>query len=316
MYVLAADIGGSHIRMGLLQEGHVLETESFAVDAACAGLARHLPQIEETARSLCTRRRVSLAESQGIGLALACLVDAPGKRVLRAVKDKYEDAVSLDLPQWGQQRLGLEVVLETDSRAALLGEWRYGAGRGCQNIIMVTLGTAIGVSVLMQGRLLRGAHAQAGLGGHFIVNPRGRACNCGGRGCATAEASTWALPGIAREHPLYAESTLSKIPCIDYRAVFQAAAAGDIVAQEIRDRSLDIWGACIVSLIHAFDPEVVILGGGILGSAETILPWIKAWVTSFAWTPWGPVDVRLAAHLQQAALLGMSSLFDHGLNCL
>jgi glucokinase len=232
------------------------------------------------------------------------------------VKDKYEDASAVDVRKWACDEFGLDLALETDSRAALLGEWRYGAGRDHRNIVMMTLGTAIGVAVLMQGKLLRGVHFQAGLGGHLIVNPGGRPCNCGGRGCLTAEASTWALPSIVRTHPAYAESALAQEHSIDYEAVFRLAARGDSLARKVRDHSLDLWSMAVVSLIHVFDPEMIILGGGILHSADIIVPHVQTYIDRYAWTPWGHVEVRCAAYLAEAALLGVGFLAHQGVEAL
>lgn len=315
MPILAADLGGTTMKVGLVESGCLLETTSVPVVPA-RGLVSSLGCLEDTGRKLCAQRSLNVSDCGGLGLALACLVDGSEGRVLGSVQGKYEDAATVDLPAWVRDRLGLKLTLETDSRSALLGEWRYGAGRGCDNLVMVMLGTAIGVAVLLQGRLLRGVHYQAGLGGHVVVNPGGRLCNCGGKGCATAEASTWALPTIVRDSPGYQSSTLVGEPLLSYEAVFRQAKKGDVVARNVLERSLDVWAAMIVSLIHVFDPERVVLGGGIMQSAGEIMLPIQRRVKEWSWTPWGEVEVVLAHHLQNAALLGVSSLVDQGVAVL
>lgn len=315
MPILAADLGGTTMKVGLVEKGYLLETTTLPA-APSQGLAHSLERLAGAFHEICARLGLTICNCQGVGLALACHVDGPNCRVIRSVKGKYEDAATVNLAGWARDRLGLKLTLETDSRAALLGEWRYGAGRGCDNLVMVTLGTAIGVAVLMQGTLLRGAHHQAGRGGHFIVNPGGRTCNCGGRGCVTAEASTWALPRLARDHPGFSASGLALEPMLNYEAVFRLARRGDTVAQAISERSLDVWSAMVVSLIHLSDPERVILGGGILHSADMIIPHIQKRLEEWAWKPLGAVRIMLAHHLQFAALLGVSSLVEQNVAVL
>lgn len=304
--VLAADLGGTKVKYGLVCEGTVREFDFFSVDEA--RLAAVLPRLRVIFNQLLERET---SQCQAIGISIACLVDPVKRRALKASKGKYEDAVDIDLVAWSKEQLGLPLTLETDSRSTLVGEWRYGAGQGYDNLVMVTFGTAIGVAVLLQGKLLRGVHFQAGFGGHLIVNPGGRPCNCGGRGCVTAEASTWALASIVQSDRRYQSSQLSQVVQLDFATLFSIAEQGDKLAREIRDRCLEYWAAMVASLIHAYDPEVVILGGGVMASADTIIPIIEPLVRQWSWTPWGRVDVRRAHYLEEAALLGVSYLVLH-----
>jgi glucokinase len=179
---------------------------------------------------------------------------------------------------------------------------------------MVTFGTGIGTAALIAGRLLRGRHGQAGcLGGHLTVRYGGRQCSCGNAGCAEAEASTAFLRAVAEARPEFSTSALAESNPLDYAAVFAAADAGDACAVAVRDHSLLVWGALAVSLIHAYDPERVILGGGIMRSAGTILPWIADYVRRHAHTPWGKVEVRASELGDDAALLGCSVLLEETL---
>jgi glucokinase len=187
----------------------------------------------------------------------------------------------------------------------LLGEAYAGAGRGFKDIVMITLGTGIGGVAMIEGKLLRGKHAQAGcIGGHLPVTLDGRKCTCGAVGCAEAEASGWALPLLVREWKDIEDSPLHQCENIGFRELFAEAALGDRVACEIRDHCLRVWATVTVGLVHAYDPEIVILGGGVMKSADAILPYIKSHVQKHAWTPWGKVEVRAAELGDNAALLG------------
>jgi glucokinase len=197
---------------------------------------------------------------------------------------------------------------------ALVGEWRHGAGCGTQTWSWLPWAQDSAFPPSLRDRLLRGVHGQAGiLGGHLTANYKGRACVCGNIGCAEAEASTWALARLAQEEPLYAGSSLSREPVLDFAAVFRLATQGDACSVALRDHCLRVWSALAVSLIHAFDPETLILGGGVMGSAETILPAISDYVARHAHTPWGKVRIAGSTLGDHAALLGCEWLLQEQL---
>jgi len=162
-------------------------------------------------------------EIMGIGLAFPGIVDSREMRVLSTNK-KYRDAVGFNFRDWARDEFGLPIFLENDARSALVGEWKFGSAQGYDNVAMVMLGTGIGTSVLIEGKLLRGSHFQAGTqGGHFIVNWNGHVCNCGSRGCVEAEASTWRLPEIIKEDSRYSSSSLADQPVLDFKTLFELA---------------------------------------------------------------------------------------------
>jgi glucokinase len=158
---------------------------------------------------------------------------------------------------------------------------------------------------MIEGKLLRGKHAQAGcLGGHIPAVFNGRPCNCGAIGCAESEAGGWALPGIVQDWPGISQSSLAQYKEVGFKELFEEASRGDSIALAIRDRCLNIWAADAVGLIHAYDPEVVVIGGGVMKSADIIIPYIQSYVHKHAWTPWGKVQVHPAELGNNAALLG------------
>ncbi len=246
-----------------------------------------------------------------MGLAVPCVVTPRGDHILSTPKDKYADAVGMDLNQWSRGTLGLPCALCNDANAALMGEWRFGAGRGLKSMVMMTLGTGIGTSAIIDGVPLRGQHGLAGnFGGHFTANLDGRPCICGNVGCSESEASSWALRASAAEDPRFSKSSLASEPVVDYAAVFSQAQRGDELATDLRNHSLLAWAACAVSLIHAYDPEAVIVGGGVMRSANVILPFIQQYVARHAFTAGRHIAIKAAALKDDAALLGMAALLD------
>ncbi|MGD0498005.1 MAG: ROK family protein [Bryobacteraceae bacterium] len=308
---LAVDLGGQHASCALVSGKRVLASESIPLDAR-AGLAAALPLLAESLRGLLDRAPAGAGPCAGIGFSFCGLVDPRRCRIL-STNAKYDDAPGIDLAAWAGAEMGLPLRLENDARTALLGERYAGAAQGFDDVVMMTLGTGIGGTAMIEGRLLHGKHFQAGcLGGHLGVDYRGRQCTCGNVGCMEAQASGWSLPLVCSAHPLYSDSALAALPRIGFEELFRLAASGDACACEVRDECLRVWSAGAVSLIHAYDPEVLVLGGGAMGAAGQILPAMRAYVERRAWTPWGKVEIRAAALGNQASLLGAIPLLDAG----
>ncbi|MGD0479924.1 MAG: ROK family protein [Terracidiphilus sp.] len=303
MKCFSIDLGGSHATCGLVEDDRILATETLDVENA-RSLAGILPRLADSLKRLGGGRIALGGEVSGVTVGIPTIVDFRRGKTL-GTSGKYDDADQVDLQSWSQETLGLPLYLENDARMALLGEAYAGAARGFEDIVMITLGTGIGGVAMIEGKLLRGKHAQAGcLGGHLPVKLNGRQCTCGAIGCAEAEASGWSLPLLVKEWAGIADSSLSRCENIGFRELFAEAARGDRVACEIRDHCLRVWATVTVGLVHAYDPEIVILGGGVMKSADRILPYIKSHVQRHAWTPWGKVEVRAAELGDNAALLG------------
>ncbi|MBP7483477.1 MAG: ROK family protein [Lacunisphaera sp.] len=313
MTILACDLGGTRLKIGVVRDGKVL---AQAVEPAHSqlGLAPQLPVLRAAWLRLLGGLKLTPADCAGVTVAFPSLVDNATGRIL-AEYGKFADAMSLDLRAWARAELGLPLAIENDARMALIGEWRAGAGQGCDNLVMMTLGTGLGVCALIEGRVLRGKHGQAGvLGGHLTVRYGGRRCNCGNLGCAEAEASTAFLRQLAEESPGWSRSSLRFAAALDYAEIFAQANAGDACAVALRDHSLRVWGALAVNLIHAYDPEVLILGGGIMASADVILPAVAEHVRRHAHTPWGKVRVVPSALGDRAALVAGEWLLGESAN--
>ena len=308
--ILACDVGGTRIKLGLVRDARLCaQTE---VDAEPRnGLAVALKRIAKEIPALCRDAGVKRNSLCGFGLSFPGIIDPRTGKILSTPSGKFDDAKNLNVPKLVESLLGLPTRIGNDANAALAGEWHFGAARGYRSAVMMTLGTGIGASAIIDGVPLRGQHGQAGcLGGHLTANWQGGACLCGNLGCAESEASTWALPVQARAHPGFNASRLAREKVLDYAAVFRAAANGDKVATELRDRSLRVWSVALVNLIHAYDPEVAVIGGGIMRSGKIILPALRRHVSKHAWTPWGKVKIKPAALGNDAGMLGIASLFQ------
>ncbi len=310
--VLACDLGATRVKLGLVRQGQVLAQHVLASESE-QGMALRLPVIAESLRRLVSSQGIGLTDCAGLSVSVPSLIDPDTGRI-RSEFGRFRDMPNLDLRAWARSEFGLPCVLENDARMATIGEWRYGAGRGCNDLVMITLGTGLGTSVVLEGRILRGRHGQAGcLGGHLSVNYGGRKCACGSIGCAESEASTKFLAALADSRADFATSPLAHEPVLDFAAVFRHAAAGDPCARAIRDHSLLVWSTLTVNLVHAYDPELVILGGGIMASKDVIVPAIQEFIDRHAHTPWGHVRVVPSVLGDAAALVAAQWLIEEHL---
>jgi glucokinase len=304
MKALSIDLGGTHIGCAVVEDTKILAYSSISYGNAL-NLAPVLPEIEQTLRNLLLETNVKSSKCAGVVMGFPGIVDTHTGVILSTLR-KYEDAPRLNLAAEYQRSFGLPFRIENDARMALLGEHYAGAAQGCGNSVMMILGTGIGTAAMIKGQVLRGAHAQAGcLGGHMPLNLDGRQCICGNLGCAESEASGWSLPLIAKAWTGFSTSSLPTERNIDYGNLFAAAGKGDTVAQAIRDHCLRVWAMNAVALIHAYDPEVVVVAGGVLRSnREQTISFIQDYVAKHAWTSWGKVAVRATQCGVQAVLLG------------
>ncbi len=301
MSYIGIDLGGTRIKIGLLEHDELIDSQILSAQSL-DGLASHLHLIDAAIEQMLSAH--SISSLQGIAMAFPGLVN-PVSRTVLSTNKKYDDAIELKLEEYYQKKWKCSFFIDNDARMATVGEWKFGAAKGCDDLVMVTFGTGIGTSVVLQGQLLRGKHFQAGcLGGHFTVNYDGKLCTCGNIGCVEAEASTWSLISLAHNNEHFYQSSLNDNGVIDFSKLFMAAKKGDCVAKELKDHCIKIWTAGIISYIHAYDPEQIILGGGILNSADDIIPIIKENVGKYAWTPWGSVAIKAGQLGDYAGVFG------------
>ena len=301
---IGIDMGGTRIKIGLVRNGEILAS-CVIQSSAHVSLEERLRDIGEHVDQILQKNHCT---PTGVGIAFPGIVDTIENKILSRYV-KFPDAQGVNLSQWAQNKWGIPLALENDARAALVGEWKFGAGKSCDNLVLITLGTGVGTAALINGRLLHGKHYLAGsLGGHMSINLHGDVCNCGNLGCVESEASTWALQKIAARYPDFNGSALAKEPELNFDLVFSHAKNGDGTAIAIRDHALMAWTLAIINLIHAYDPERIVIGGGIMKSKELIVPFVQNMIKKDTWINDHVIDLVPAEHVEYAGILGMCHL--------
>jgi glucokinase len=309
MSVLALDLGGSHVGCAVVSDGTLLASSTITTDAR--SLRELLPELTAQLRKSCSAAGISPQECKGLGIGFPAIVDSRSCEVLSTLGSKFADYTGADLQAWSKREFGLPLRIENDAKLALLGESSAGSTRGFEDVVMITLGTGIGVAVMLQHKLMRSQMGQAGnLGGHLVVRFDGRPCVCGAIGCAEAEASTSVLPQLCREWPGFEESSLAHEAELNFATLFRARHARDYVADQLIEHCIAIWSALTVSLIHAYGPQLILFGGGVAQRGEEILRPLRDYVERHSWkTSRGSPRIQTAILGADAALIGAETLF-------
>jgi glucokinase len=266
---IGLDIGGTKIAGGVVTEsGRILDRTRVPTppDEEGATLAALLAVLDEL------RDRNPAVEA--IGLGAAGLVERPGGIACWAPHNTYR---RMELRRLLHERTGLPTSVDNDANVAAWAESRFGAGAGSGDLVLVTVGTGIGGGLVLNGQIHHGEHGFAGELGHLIVDPDGDRCACGNRGCLEAMASGSTLGRLGREvaaaDPGGRLATLAASAGgpVTGEVVFAAAREGDKAALALFERVGHWLGVGIASLVTIFDPDLVVVGGGVAATGELLL---------------------------------------------
>lgn len=306
-YYIGIDLGGTVIKVGLVLQGEVVGWKCLDANSV-HGLQPKLDPIAEVVEDLLTEASLTKDDLGGVAMAFPGIVDVKRKQII-STNAKYDDAHLIDLSTWCHQHWDIPFAIDNDARMATAGEWIYGAARHKDNVVMMTIGTGIGTGVIIDSKLLYGKHYMAGsLGGHLTIDHHGRRCTCGNIGCVEAHASSFFLPRIIGEDESLSPSFRADVTNYNFKSLYTQAAAGQPDARRVVEQCMDVWSTAIVNYIHAYDPQTVVIGGGIMKSKEVILPYIQQRVRSQAWCPFGEVEI-IASQLEDRAALSAATYY-------
>lgn len=263
------DLGGTNAQGAAAQKGKILRRGKVPTRSSL-GPAVVLDDIADLALDLAAGQPLT-----ALGLGLPGLLDLDRGVCVVAENLGWEE-VPIVAPL--SDKLGVPVFIENDARVAALGEYSQGKAQGCKHFIYLTIGTGIGAGIFIDGRLLQGSRWSAGEVGHMVMDPQGPACTCGNRGCLEALASATAIARdgrkAAKANPDSLLNTLGDE--IDAALVFRAAATGDSVADEVLAKALTWLGLGIANLVNVFNPQLVVIGGGVSLAGDQLLNPVRA----------------------------------------
>jgi glucokinase len=276
MVNLGIDLGGTKIDIGLVDSsGKILHRELIKTSKAGAETVVH--DILHAITTLQHRDH----PIQSIGIGMAGQIDAQTGTVLFAPNLGWRD---FPLGKAIESALRLPVHITNDVRAAAYGEWLYGAGKGCQDLICLFIGTGIGSGIVSGGRMLTGSSNSAGEVGHMTLDLHGPLCGCGNKGCFEALASGSAIARRAKELISYDSTDGKKLldligsdaETITARHIFEAYRFHSPIAVRVVEEVKETLIAGVAGLVNAFNPQKVILGGGVITGFPELIEVIRS----------------------------------------
>ena len=290
-FIIGIDIGGTNLVVGSVAEDgsalYALESgPTHAETGADDVIDRLVAQVERVIAEM--RRLVPGAEILGLGVGAPGPLDTRTGIVLLTPNLGWVD---MPLRDRLEQRLGLPAALDNDANCAVLGEWWRGAARGTRDAIGITIGTGVGGGLILNGALYHGASDCAGEIGHATIDTEGRRCKCGNYGCLEAYASG---PNIALRAvealQVGAESSLASyvggdLSLVTAETVYTAARDGDDLAREVVNDTARFLGAGVANLVNIFNPEVVVVCGGVTLAGDLLFVPLRREVARRAFKP-------------------------------
>lgn len=279
MFFIGADLGGTNIATVIVDEfGEIINKHTRPTEAS-KGPKTVIENVKNSIYKVCSD--VPSEEVAGIGLGIPGLVDIEKGISIFAGNLGWKNIPVL---KEFKEEFKKPVFMDNDVRVATLGEKYFGAGRGIDNLICITLGTGIGSGIIINGKLYRGRNSCAGEIGHITVVKDGLYCNCGNRGCLEVYASAPGMSRRAREYIRAGHYTiLDSMVCGDLskitpKLISKAYDRGDQLAIKIMEETAEILAIGIANYIDIIDPEMVVIGGGVSLAGDRLFKPLRKFV--------------------------------------
>lgn len=312
---IGIDVGGTNVKIALVDgEGKIIYSNSVPTYAQM-GYEYTVNNIKQAIRDLMKETNTDAKEIEGIGFDFPGQVDY--KTGVVKLAPNIPGWVNVPIAQMIEEEFNIPTRIDNDVRCAALGELKFGAGKGCENFVCITVGTGIGSGLVINGQLVRGAANAAGEIGHIKLQMNGGPiCGCGDTGCLEAFASGPSIVAMAQEYLKGGKSTKFREMAgadgeITPYIVAKAAEAGDPVAKRIFEIVGTYIGMGLVSVINLLNPEKVIIGGGVAAAGDLLLDPIRKTIKERAMIVAGnSVEIVPAELGNSAGVIGASMLVE------
>jgi glucokinase len=294
--VLGLDIGGTKIAAGVVDTDGAVRGFVSAPTEAQRGPEDGIARLFDLGRRAVDEAGVAWDEIAAVGIGCGGPLDSKNGILIAPLH--LTGWTDIPLAQLASETLGRPAVLDNDAVAACAGEHRYGAGRGTSDMVYLTISTGVGGGVVIDGQLHRARSGNGGELGHVTVDWHGRRCRgCGRRGCLEAYSSGTSIAERAHEAGMHGASAAD---------VAQAALAGNAIAAKLWDETCEALACGIVSIANLFEPEVVVLGGGVMRTGEQLLSPVRELVAEQVIG--GPVRVVAAENGDAVGVVGAAAV--------
>lgn len=313
-YRIGVDVGGTNVKIALVDfDGKIIYSNTVPTRAEM-GYEAGVNNIKQAIKELMQETSANAKTIEAIGFGLPGQIDY--KEGLVKNLPNIPGWVNIPLAKIMEEEFSIPTRLDNDVRCAALGELNFGAGKGCENLICITVGTGIGSGIVLNGKLVRGAANAAGEIGHIKMQMTGGPlCGCGDYGCFEAYASGPAIVTMAKEYISGGKSAKYKEMAPDGiitpYLVAQAALQGDAVSIQIFKQMGKIIGTGLASVVNLLNPQKIIIGGGVADAGDILLEPIRQTILDRAMPIQGQsVEVVPAQLANSAGVIGASLLIN------
>ena len=308
-YGFGVDIGGTTIKIGLFSvEGDLIEKWEIPTNKEDNG-KYILTEIADFINRTIETKGIDKSDVIGVGLGVPGPVNKNGF-VSVCVNLGWN---SLNVEKEFHEISGLPVQVGNDANVAALGEMWQGAGKGYQDVLMVTLGTGVGCGCVLNGKIVSGIHGAGGEIGHMPVkDDEPIACNCGNHGCLEQYVSATGIVTQAKKvlDQDARSSSLRNYECLEAKHVYDEAKNGDVVANEIVDSTCKILAKALAQICSVIDPEIIVIGGGVSKAGDILTSRITQSFKKYVFNACAQTPIVLAKLENDAGMYGcVKSLF-------
>lgn len=272
MYNIGIDLGGTNIKVGLVNEKYEIIAKASTPTDLPRPAEAVCKSIVDTVWKVLNEAKVTIGEVESIGIGTPGVANRNSGVVLYSCNLDFKNT---DLRSLIKKYLDKPVYVENDANAAAFGEVLAGAGKGFKDVIVVTLGTGVGGGIIIDGKIYTGFNFCGAELGHTVIEFNGRQCSCGRKGCFEAYSSATALINMTKEAmEAHKDSKMWEIAGsldgVDGKTAFDGMRADDAAAKDVVNMYIEYLGCGLTNIINTFQPEMLLIGGGICKEGENL----------------------------------------------
>ena len=313
MYNIGIDLGGTNIKVGVVDDNFQIIGKSNIKTNLPRPAEEIADSIAEGVKLACADAGISVDEIESIGIGTPGVADRNTGVVLYSCNLGFNNT---NIGGLLKERLGKDVFVENDANVAAYGEVINGAGKGYQNVVVITLGTGVGGGIIIDGQIYTGFNFCGGELGHSVIEYNGRQCGCGRKGCFEAYSSATALINATkRAMEENKDSAMwdiaGSVENVDGKTAFDAMRKNDAAGKAVVEEYLNYLGCGLVNVVNTFQPEMLLIGGGICKEGEYLTKPLEEYIAreSYCINPEKSTKLGIAKLGNDAGIVGAANLY-------
>lgn len=314
MYNIGIDLGGTNIKVGLVDENYNIVSKATTKTALPRPAEEICDSIVDTVWKALNEVKVTIGEVNSIGIGTPGAANRSSGIVLYSNNLGFDN---VNLRALLKTQLDKPIYVENDANAAAFGEVLAGAGKGCKDVVVVTLGTGVGGGIIIDGKIYTGFNFCGAELGHTVIEYNGRPCTCGRRGCFEAYSSASALIAMTKESmEAHKDSRMWEIAGtlenVDGKTAFDGMRADDDAAKKVVETYIEYLGCGLTNIVNTFQPELLLIGGGVSKEGENLTKPLEEFIKreSYCIDPNRSTKLDICKLGNDAGIIGAANLYS------